>query len=183
MPFEIIGGHAQYPVGAHARADPVVDRTNVEVCGLEAAKGPLDTGEALVSAHRISGVDSLGWHVGAQHVEAVERGLFGNRGVIAREAQLVVGDGEVEVLADLAAADNLANGKADLVGPAQGFPLAHDALLNVLQVLLGGIEQFVPLAPAFLGESVVLADDEAFAREQLLAFDFGEITLVEKTTA
>ena len=87
MPFEIIGEHAQEHVGAHARAQPVENRTDVEVCSLEAAKGALDTGEALVGTHRIGGIDSLGWHTGAQHVEAVERGLFGNRGVIAIEGE------------------------------------------------------------------------------------------------
>src|SRR5919197_4343716 len=157
-------------MGAHAWAHPVIDRTNLEICGLEAAKGALDTGEALVGAHRIVGGERLGWHIGAQHVEAVERSLLGDRGLIAREAQRVVGDGDIEVLTDLAVADDLANSNADLVCPAQGIPLALDALLNVLQVLLGGIEQFAALASAFVGESVVRADDETLAGKKLLAF-------------
>jgi hypothetical protein len=36
-----------------------------------------------------------GWHTGAQHVEAVERGFWGDGGMIVREAQRVVGDGSV----------------------------------------------------------------------------------------
>src|SRR5713226_1824650 len=64
--------------------------------------------------------------------------------------------------------------------PRKGLRSRMMRFLNVLQILLGGIEQFVPLAPAFLGESVVLADDEAFAREQLRAFDLGKIAFVEK---
>jgi hypothetical protein len=83
------------------------------------------------------------------------------------------------VFADLAAADDGANGKADLVGPAQRFARAHDALVNVLEVLFGGIEQLASLASAFLGESGVLADDEPLARE-VRAYDLGEIALVEK---
>jgi hypothetical protein len=43
------------------------DRTNVEINGLEAAKGALDIGQALVSAHRIRDIESIGWHAGAQH--------------------------------------------------------------------------------------------------------------------
>jgi hypothetical protein len=38
-----------------------------------------------------------------QHVEAVEHGFRGDRGVIAREAQGIVRDGDAEVLGDLAA--------------------------------------------------------------------------------
>lgn len=37
--------------------------------------------------------------------------------------------------------------------PRKGLPRALDALLNVLEILLGAIEQFVALAPAFRGES------------------------------
>src|SRR5262245_147151 len=179
MPFEMIGEHAQEHVGAHARAGPVVDRTNFEVYGLDAAKGPFDTGQALVGAHRSGGIDSFGWHTGTQHVEAIERPLFGDRCVISLEGQRVVGDGKVEVLGNLSAADDLANGKTDLVSPAQGLALALDALLNLLQVLLGGIEQLIPLAPALLGESMVLTDDEALARK-VRALDLGEIARVEK---
>jgi len=92
VPFQMIGEHAQEHVGAHAWADPMEDRTNVEVDGLEAAEGALDAGQALIGAHRISGIESIGWHIGAQHVEAVERGFCGDRGVIARDAQRVIRD-------------------------------------------------------------------------------------------
>jgi len=81
------------------------------------------------------------------------------------------------VLGNLAAADDFANGDTDLVSPAQRIPLAHDAPLNVLEVLLSGVEQLIPLTSAFLSESVVLADDEALTGEQLLAFDLGKIAI------
>ena len=58
-------------------------------------------------------------------------------------------------------------------------PLSHDAHLNDLEALLGGIEQFVSLASAFLGEGGVLADDEALSRE-VRAFDPGKIALIEQ---
>src|SRR5262249_45502674 len=57
--------------------------------------------------------------------------------------------------------------------------LSHDARLNVLEVLLGRIEQLVALALAFLGKGGVLADDEALAWE-VRAFDLGEIALIEQ---
>src|SRR3984893_2934718 len=57
MPFEMIGEHAQEHVGAHAWADPMEDRTAVEVDGLVAEEGALDTGQALVGAHRIGGIE------------------------------------------------------------------------------------------------------------------------------
>src|SRR5580704_19328994 len=155
------------------------DGTDVEVDGLEAAKGALDTGEAFVGAHRIGGIESIGWNAGTQHIEAVERGFCGDRGVIAREAQRIVGDGDAEVLGDLATTEHGTDGQADLVGPTQGLSLAQNASLNVLEVLLGGIEQLASFAPAFLGKGGVLADDEALARE-VRAFDLGEVALVEQ---
>jgi hypothetical protein len=60
MPFEMIGEHAQKHVGAHTWADPMEDRTNVEVDGL--AERAFDTGQALLGAHRIGGVESIGWN-------------------------------------------------------------------------------------------------------------------------
>ena len=68
------------------------------------------------------------------HVE-LSSALLGNRCVIALEGQRVVGDGEVEVLGNLAPADDVANGRSDLVSPAQGVSLVFDALLNLLEVL------------------------------------------------
>ncbi len=51
VPFEIIGQHAEENMGAHARADPVMDRADLDVDGLQAAEGALDTSEALVGQH------------------------------------------------------------------------------------------------------------------------------------
>src|SRR5437660_796130 len=149
------------------------DGTDVEVDGLEAAEGALDSGETLVGAHRIGGIESIGWNAGMQHVEAVERGLCGDRGVIAREAQRVVGDANMEVLANLATTQQGADRQADLVGPAQWLSLAKNAGLNVLEVLLGGIEQFASFALALLGKGGILADDETLARE-VRAFDLSQ---------
>jgi hypothetical protein len=44
-----------------------------------------------------------------------------------------------------AAADELANGRTDLVSAAQGFSFALDAPLNLLHVLFSSIEQLVAL--------------------------------------
>jgi len=100
-------------------------------------------------------------------------------GVITREAQRVVGNGDTEVLGDLAAAEQGADGSADPVGAAQRPPLAQNAGLNALEALLGGVEQLVSLAPALFGQGGVPADDQALARE-VRAFDLGEVTVVKQ---
>ena len=50
MPFDVAGEHAQKDMGAHPRRQPVVDRAEVQIDGLQAAKGALDMGEVLVGA-------------------------------------------------------------------------------------------------------------------------------------
>ena len=47
VPFEMIGQHAEENMGAHARADPVMDRADLDVDGLQAAEGALDTARLL----------------------------------------------------------------------------------------------------------------------------------------
>jgi hypothetical protein len=94
-------------------------------------------------AHRVGSIESIGRNAGAQHGEAVERGFRRDRGVIAREPQLGVGDGDMEVLGDFATVPHGADLEADIGGAAQRGPPARDARLNVPEVLLGGIKQFV----------------------------------------
>ena len=47
VPFEVVAEHAQEDVGAHPLGQPVVDRADVEVDGLDRADGPLDQAEGL----------------------------------------------------------------------------------------------------------------------------------------
>ena len=53
VPFDMVGEHTEEDMGAHPPGEPVVDRANVEVDGLEAAKGSLDPGETLIGSDGI----------------------------------------------------------------------------------------------------------------------------------
>jgi GapR-like, DNA-binding domain len=50
VPFDVAGEHAQKDMSAHPRGEPVVDRPEVQIDGLQAAKGALDMGQVLVGA-------------------------------------------------------------------------------------------------------------------------------------
>ena len=47
VPFDMTGEPAQEDMGAHPGRQPMVDRAQVQIDGLEAAKGALDPGEGL----------------------------------------------------------------------------------------------------------------------------------------
>jgi hypothetical protein len=80
----------------------------LQVDGLERAEGALDIGQRLVAVHAFVAIHAIGLDAGAQHIQTIERGLFGDAVVVARVS---------EVLADLVAIHNLANCQADLIGP------------------------------------------------------------------
>ena len=109
-------------MGAHARADPVIDRADLDVDGLQAAEGALDTGEALVGQHGPLAVERYGRQARAQNVDAVERGLGRDGGRLALEVEVLVGDGDLEGLGDLALVDHGADSQADLAGAAERAP-------------------------------------------------------------
>ena len=152
VPFEIVGEHAQQHVGAHAVGAAMMDGPDFEIDGLEAAEGALDAGEVFIGPDGRGGVERFGLEVGAQDIDAVEHGfgvdLFG----LARERQIVVGDGDGEVLGHLVVIDHGADRECDLVLAAQRPFLAANAGLNVEQLALGGVEQLAPFARALVGE-------------------------------
>ena len=108
----------------------------------------------------------------------IRKGKFGKSrelplhpsGVVAGEAQRMVGDGDVEVLGDLAAAEHGTDGSADRACSTQRSALALNAGLDGLQIVLGCGEQFVSFAGPLFGKSDVLAHHKALARE-VRAFD------------
>ena len=60
VPFDMAGEHAQEDMSTHPRRQPVMDRAEAQVDGLQAAKGALDAGEALIRAnHVIGGQDAI----------------------------------------------------------------------------------------------------------------------------
>ena len=102
-------------MGAHPRGEPVVDRPDVQIDGLQAAEGALDAGEALVGADHVIGGQSFVLDTGADDMKAVEPRLGGDAVGIAGEGEAVCGDGDVEQLGELVAVLDAANGAGDLV--------------------------------------------------------------------
>lgn len=91
VPDDVVGQHAQEDMRAHAAGQAVVDRADLESDRLEGAEGAFHTGQALVGEHRRFGIERRGGQTDAQHVEAVERRLLGDRGLLAHEGQAVSG--------------------------------------------------------------------------------------------
>src|SRR5438105_6427049 len=73
-------------------------RTQLEIDGLQRAEGVLDAAETFVGAHRGGGIAVCGRQVGADHVDAVERGLGGDAEGVLVEAERIVGDADLEML-------------------------------------------------------------------------------------
>ena len=138
MPFEVVAEHAQEDVGAHPLGQPVVDRADMEVDGLDRADGPLDQAEGFVAPDRGGVVERGGGQAGAHDVEPVEGGLGGDLGASAGEGEAGVGDGEGEVLGHLAPVDHGADGQADFGLAAQRRALAPDGGGDGGKVALGG---------------------------------------------
>ena len=178
VPFDMAGEHAQEDVGAHPRREPVVDRPQVEIDSLEAAESALDPGEALIGADHVFGRQGFVLDAGADDIKAVEPGLVGDAGVVAGKGEAVFGDGDVEQLGELVAVFDAADGARDLV-LARGAGAAGDLIGQLGQRRLGGVQQILALAGAFLGQQRVPADDQTFAGE-IGGGDLGQIALVEQ---
>src|SRR6201987_4038769 len=78
VPLQIIGQHAEQDVRADPWRGPMKHRTQLEIDGLQRAEGVLDAAETFVGAHCRGGVGLRGWQIGADHIDAVERGLGGD---------------------------------------------------------------------------------------------------------
>ncbi len=106
VPFDVVGEHAQEDMGPGLGA--VVDGTDLQIHGLQAAEGPFHRTQPLVGAHRAGTVELALRQAGADHVEAVEPGLGGDGSLIAPIGEdTVVVDGPREVLRHLVLADDL----------------------------------------------------------------------------
>ena len=104
----------------------VVDRTHLQVDGLERAERPLDVGQRLVVAHARRARPSAFAATGADDVDAVERGLGGDLSV---RSDLIleggVADAQLEVLGDLVLVEHLARPARRSQLPARAAPRAH----------------------------------------------------------
>ena len=96
-----------------------VDGPYLEPGRLEVAEGALDAGEGLVGVDGLVGGDVGGGEAGADDVDAVEPGLGGDAGFVAGPGEVVVDDGDGEVLLDLAAVGLAPEAVADPVPAAQ----------------------------------------------------------------
>ena len=89
---------------------------------------------------------------------------------------MIVGKGDVEVLAGLVLADHLADGDPDLGGATQPPSRAGSEVGE--QLAVGG-QQVLALAGAFFGQDGVAAGDEPLAGE-VRGADLGQVLLVEQ---
>lgn len=112
VPGDVIGEHAEKDMRPHPAGEAMVHGADLEVDRLERAEGALDPGEALVGEDCRAGIEILRRHRGAQDIEAVERRLTGDRRLVAREVERLLGDGPPEVLGHLAPARRRPSGQS-----------------------------------------------------------------------
>ena len=97
----------------HPISQPVMNRANLQVNGLDRTEGALDVSKRLVVAHAV-GVAHLGsGHRGTDDVDAIERRFGGDavRPALKRECRLI--NDPFEMLGDLVLVDDLADAHAD----------------------------------------------------------------------
>ena len=87
MVFDVVGEHAQEDVRAHVHVLAMPDGPHAQVDAFQAAEGLRDVPETLVGAHDVGGAHGVSAFAGADDVDAVERGLAGDGGVVAFDAQ------------------------------------------------------------------------------------------------
>ncbi len=190
VPLNVVDEYAQEDVRPHPAGQAVVERPDLELGRLEAAEGALHRGQALVGEHGGGRSQRVGRHRGAQdprvrlrrpegRLEAVERRLLGERGLITREAQVLVGDGEAEVLGHLAPAQHGADPKRDRVLARERAAGTPGGGPDFGQILLGRRQQRLARAAPLGGEVRVAADDQALARI-VGRGDLGQIPLMKQ---
>ena len=125
VPFEVIGQHAEKHMPAHPIGQPVMHRTDLQIDGLDAAKGALHQGQGLVAAHRLGIAQHVGGEVRADDIQAIGCRLGGDLGGLAGEAEGRVSDVEIEMLAHLVGVEHRADRERDLGGTAHRIALAR----------------------------------------------------------
>lgn len=122
----MVGEQAQEDVGTDPRRLPVADRADLQSGRLQGAEGALDPGEVLVGLHCLGGIQPVGRHAGADHVQAVEPGLGGDGVLKAPPGQAAVSDVDGDVLGHLVRVEHGADQEADLGGAAPARAAASD---------------------------------------------------------
>src|SRR5271165_5606518 len=165
VPFQVVCEHAQKHVGAHTLGQPVIDRPDLEIDGLDAAEGALHQAEGFVAAHRGGVVERSGGQAGAHDIDAVEGRLGGDGIGLAGEAEAGVGDVKGKVLGHLVVVEHGADLEPDFGLAAQRLAFAGDGGSDAGEIALSGGKQILALARALGGERAVAADDQALAGE------------------
>ena len=137
VPFQIIGQHAEQDVRAHPGCGPMEHRTQFEIDSFQRAEGVLDAAETFVSAHCGGSVGVCGRQIGADHIDAVERGLGGDADRVLGEAERLVGDADLEMLGHVAPSQHRADRLADRRGTAQRTARPLYAGRNARELLFG----------------------------------------------
>src|SRR5262249_6225490 len=139
VPFDVVREHAEQDVSAYALLLAVMDWTDVELGGLQAAKGSLDVRQALVGTDHIGRGQILGRYRRTYDIDPVERGLGGDGGLVSLPTERVVLDGELEVLAYLEATQGFAYAYTDAVCAAEGPRGTLDGHTDAFELALGGL--------------------------------------------
>jgi hypothetical protein len=119
--------------------------------------------ETFVGAHCCGGIGVFGRQIGANHIDAVERGLGGDAEGVLGEVEGIVGDADVEMLGHMAPSQHRADRLADRRGAVQRTARPLHAGCNAREILLGGGQQLRAFAGPLFGQQRVLAHDQAFA--------------------
>jgi hypothetical protein len=116
----VVGEQAQKNIGADAILVPMVDGPHVEIDGFAAAKGVFDGRQGFVGKDRRLGIEFILGHRGAQHIDPVQLGFGRDRGVIAGEGEIILGDGANEVLAILLRLNTMPTASPMAAAPRSG---------------------------------------------------------------
>jgi hypothetical protein len=121
-------------VGTHAIGQPVIDRPDLEIDGLDAAESALHQAEGFVAAHGSRVVENGGGQADTHDVEAVECRFHGDFIGLSGEAEPGVGNVEGEVLGHLLV-EHGTDLEADFSFAAQRLALAVNGGGNASEVV------------------------------------------------
>ena len=155
------------------------DRPHPQVHSLQATKHPLDLRQTLIGAHRVGRRQALFLFTAANHIQTVEVGFALDRLLTARPSEHAVGHLGLKMFADLVTVQHAAHLHADLVSSERRAPAPLHLGRDALQLLLGGRQQLLALAPPLLGQQRVVAGDEPLAGI-VGRGDLGQVLLVEQ---
>src|ERR1700712_5855959 len=112
---------------SHSILQPVVDRPNIQIDGLDAAKRALYPAQGFVATYCTSVTERRLGQAGAHDIEPVGGRLGGNFSGLAGEAEGVVSDRQIEMLFHLVGVEHRTDRKRDRGGAMQRMTLALDS--------------------------------------------------------